>query len=220
MLFVEKFWNNDEFTAEITTSTGKSIKGLIGSQLTFRLQHSWSSWDKEVGDTVLKHNLRKALAAAGALVGGDIGKFLSDLAQASLRSIYQTVLFWKGAEIAGFSVTLIVVNWDGNHNPLQTFKELMELGLPTREGMLLKPPHDYRVDIQLKSDTLTGGEGTLGFRYSNWFFAEQYFVLGGCTSRFSYEKCQDGSPLYGEFTIDLEPCMEVTKNVFLKWVRV
>lgn len=82
--------------------------------------------------------------------------------------------------------------------------------------------HNYRVDVQLKADSggLRGGEGTLGFRYSNWFFAEQFFVLSGCSCKFSYEKCQDGSPLYGEFSIDLEPCMEVTKDTFLRWIRV
>lgn len=225
MLFVEKLWNNNEYTVEIMSDT-VNIKGLIMEKFSFSIKNSWSNWEQEFkqgsqgGSDALKDALKKVMIGASSLVGGEVSEFLSGLVTASKRQVYQTVVFWKDTDISGFGTKFLVINFDGKHNPKDVFKKLSELALPDREGFLLLPPHKYRVNVSLSvsGDSLVGGEGALGYRYSNWFFAKRYFVLGGVSCSFSDEKCRDGSPLYGEFTVDLVPVMEVNKDVFLSWL--
>lgn len=221
-LLVEKLWNDLVYTLEIVGPEG-SVKGLIASQLNLGVKNSWSNWEQEFKGASgggLPEGVKKLLVGTASLAPGEVGDFLGGLATASTRQLYHTVLFWKDTEVSGLSVSFIVINFDGNKNPLKTLKTLANMALPVREGFVLYAPHKYKVDIAKADNNFQGGEGTLSFRYSNWFEAMKYFVLTNFDCKFSDEKTRDGYPLYGEFTVTLEPFIEVTRDVFLSWLKL
>lgn len=232
-LLIERMWNDDLYTAEVVgTVDGKllSIKGLITSELRIHFSHEWSNLESELGldmgiglNNALKQigiGVASLLSEAG---GGEISNLLSQFITAKKRIVHQTLVFWKDTTVSGIDVNLLVINFNGKLNPLKIYKEIAPKLLPFRKGLLFMPPHGYTVTVDfakmLGGAVYQGPPGTLGFRYSNWFEAYNFFVLKSFNATFSEERLRDGSPLYAEFSISLEPFIEVSADVFTGWIK-
>ena len=116
-------------------------------------------------------------------------------AQNTLKSMQETVLYWRGSEPLTFDFNTILIANKSSDNLISQIKPLIAMTNPEFDpsdkfNFVIKAPLGYAPNLDSEA------EGKIGISIGRWFQTPRIFVLTSATPTISKAKLQDGKPLY------------------------
>jgi len=208
LLDIEKNNQNTQILINIPTSgETKMIKGFITDMLNINAQSSYTS----PLESQAQQNLSNTLAALQGLITST-GAANQSLIPHFGRSLQQSVNVWTGSEKPVFDLRLAFVALRPGDDVMEMILDLYSAVYPTTESAfkadLLNPPLGYipRPDAKI-------AENTISIRVGRWFKAHG-LNMRNVNFTPSKEVTENGSPLYAEGNITVEPFRMITYEEF------
>lgn len=212
-LDLEKNNKNSQILINIPTSEETiMVKGFVTDMLNINAQSSYTS----PLESQAQQNLSNSLAALQGLMTST-GAADQSLIPHFGRSLQQSVNVWTGSEKPVFDIRLTFVALSPTDNVMGMIMDLYRAVYPTTKSAfkadLLNPPLGYipRPDAKI-------AENTISISIGRWFRAHG-LNMKNVNFTPSKETIKNGSPLYAEGNITVEPFRMITFEEFRGYFR-